>query len=283
MDFKQKYGPWALVVGASEGLGASFAENCAMRGLNVALVARRASALDETAGKIEARYGVRTRKIVADAGQVEFGDIVLGSLRDVEVGFLIFNAAAEPGGRFLDIGLSDHLNNIQVNCVAPTILCHAFGRMMVERGRGGIVLVSSTGALQGIKQWVSYGAAKAYELLLGEGLWDEMREHGVDAFAYMVGSTYTPTFQRIQKKLGLPFADGVDASKFPPGAPLPRPFEDVAAHLFHHLEDGPRVYSHPDDEAKADADARLPRREVVETMGRQSEIFFKGGLNRTGL
>jgi short-subunit dehydrogenase len=281
MDFKQKYGPWALIVGASEGLGAAFADNCAKRGLNVALVARRAAALEETAQTLEARYGVKTRKIIADAGRAEFGDIVLGSLRDVEVGFFVFNAAAEPGGRFLDISLSDHLNNIQVNCVAPTILCYALGRKMADRGRGGIFLISSTGALQGIKHWVSYGAAKAYEMLLGEGLWDEMRDHGVDAFAYMVGATYTPTFQRIQKRLGLPFADGVDPSKFPPGTALPILPERVAEALFENLENGPSVYANPSDEGKADADARLSRREVVTAMGEMSDVFYKGGMNET--
>jgi len=281
MDFKQKYGPWGLVVGASEGLGAAFAENCAMRGLNVAILARRAAALDETAEKIERTYGVQTRKIIADAGKADFANIVAKGLEGIEVGLMIFNAAAEPGGRFLDISLADHMNNIQVNCVAPTILCHTLGGAMADRGRGGIVLVSSMGALQGIKQWVSYGAAKSYELLLGEGLWDEFREHGVDALAYVVGSTYTPTFQRIQQRLGLPFAESIDPSKFPEGTPMPRLPEDVAARLFEHLGDGPRLYSHADDEAKAEADARLPRREVVQTMGEMSSIFFKGGLNET--
>lgn len=282
MAFRERYGPWALIVGASEGLGACFAAECAMRGLNVALVARRAAALDDTAARLEQSNGVQTRKIVADAGRLDFGDVVLDGVRDIEVGFLVFNAAAEPGGRFLDIALEDHLNNIQVNCVAPTILCHALGRRMADRGRGGIVLVSSMGALQGIKQWVSYGAAKSYELLLGEGLWDEMRDHGVDALAYVVGATYTPTFQRIQKKLGLPFADGVDPSKFAPGTVLPISPEKVAAQLFAHLQDGPRVYSSVDDAAKAEADARLSRREVVETMGAMSEVFYKGGLNKAG-
>jgi short-subunit dehydrogenase len=277
MDFKAKYGPWAVVVGASEGLGAAFAQNCAARGLNVALVARRQAALDEIAGGLEVAYGVATRKIVADAGKAEFGDTVLGAVADLKIGLMIFNAAAEPGGRFLDIPLADHLNNIQVNCVAPTILTHALGGAMARRGRGGLVLVTSMGALQGIKQWVSYGAAKSYELLLGEGLWDEMRDHGVDALAYVVGSTYTPAFQRIQKRHGLPFADSIDPADFPPGTPLPRLPQAVADELFLHLTDGPRLYSHPDDEAKAEADARLPRREVVDAMGRMSEIFFKMG------
>lgn len=277
MAFAEKYGPWALVVGASEGLGAAFAENCAARGLNVALVARRQAALDEVAARLEVAHGIATRKIVADAGKPEFGDMVLGAVADLEVGLLIFNAAAEPGGRFLDIPLAEHLNNIQVNCVAPTTLAHVLGGRMAGRGRGGLVLVTSMGALQGIKQWVSYGAAKAYELLLGEGLWDEMRDHGVDALAYVVGSTYTPAFQRIQKRHGLPFADTIDPADFPPGTPLPRLPEAVAAELFAHLTDGPRLYSHLDDEAKAEADARLPRREVVDAMGRMSEVFFKMG------
>ena len=229
--FKEKYGPWALVVGASEGLGAAFAENCARRGLNVAIVARRAAALDATAAVLET-HGVQTRKIVADAGKSDFADLIAAGIDGIEVGLMIFNAAAEPGGRFLDIPLDDHLNNIQVNCVAPTILCHMLGRKMADRGRGGIVLVSSMGALQGIKQWVSYGAAKSYELLLGEGLWDEFRDHGVDALAYVVGSTYTPTFQRIQKKYSLPFADNIDPANFPPGTPLPQSPAEVAAHLF---------------------------------------------------
>jgi short-subunit dehydrogenase len=281
VEFREKYGPWGLVVGASEGLGAAFAENCARRGLNVAIVARRATALDETARRLEAKYDVKTRTIVADAGRPEFGDVVLTAIRDLDIGLFIFNAAAEPGGRFLDIALADHLNNIQVNCVAPTILCHALGRRMADRSRGGIVLISSMGALQGIKQWVGYGAAKSYELLLGEGLWDEMRDHGVDALAYVVGATYTPTFQRIQKHLGLPFADGIDPSKFPPGTGLPIAPEDVAARLFDNLQNGPRVYSNDEDEAKAEDDARLPRRQVVETIGAMSELFYKGGLNET--
>jgi short-subunit dehydrogenase len=280
MDFRERYGPWAFVVGASEGLGAAFAENCARRGLNVVLLARRASALDGTASMIEQKYRVQTHRIVADAGRPDFGDIVADGLGDLEIGLLIFNAAAEPGGRFLDIPLEDHLNNIQVNCVAPTILCHTVGRAMAARGRGGVVLVSSTGALQGIKQWVTYGAAKSYELMLGEGLWEELREHGVDALGYVVGATYTPVFQRFQREHGLPFANGIDPAHFPQGMPLPLLPEQVAARLFDHLQDGPRLYANPVDEANAEADARLPRRQVVQAMGELMSMFYKGELRR---
>ncbi len=102
---------------------------------------------------------------------------------------------------------------------------------MCARGRGGIVLVGSTGAYSGLAHWASYAAAKSYELILGEGLWDEFRDHGVLATSYLVGSTATPTFQRIQRKLGLPFAGDFDLP-ISPKAPLPRTPEMVAAALF---------------------------------------------------
>jgi short-subunit dehydrogenase len=282
MEFQQKYGPWALVVGASEGLGAAFADGCAQRGLNVAIAARRAAALDEVAKRLEARHGVQTRKIVADAGAPDLIETLKAGVEGVEVGFVIYNCAAEPGGRFLDIGLADHINNIQVNCTAPTALVHWLGREMVARGRGGIVLVSSMAALNGLRSWVSYGAAKAYEMILGEGLWDELRLAGVDATGYVVGSTYTPNFQRIQKKLDSPFAKSIDPKDYPDGAPLPRTPELVAANLFAQFPGGPRLYSHPDDKAGAELGATLPRDQLVLAAGEGSEKFFKGGMNDLG-
>lgn len=279
MDFKQKYGPWALIIGASEGLGAAFADNCAARGLNVAIAARRQAPLDEVAKGLRDRHGVETRTIVADAGAPNFEDIVRAGVEGLEVGFMIFNAAAEPGGPFLKIRMEDHLNNIQVNCVAPTRLVYWLGAEMVERKRGGIVLVSSTGAFTGIANWASYSAAKSYELLLGESLWDEFRDHGVLATSYLVGSTFTPTMQRIQKKLDSPFAKSIDPADYPEGTPLPRTPESVAAALFPQLEDGPRLYCHPDEEAMFKASAAADRAEWIAKVGEGTKTFFTGGLN----
>lgn len=279
MEFIEKYGPWAVVVGASEGLGAAFAENCASRGLNVALVARRASALEQVAGGLKQKYAVDTRQIIADAGKADFAQTLKRDLAGLEIGFMIFNAAAEPGGPFLRITIEDHMNNIQVNCIAPTQLTYWLGGEMVRRGRGGIVLVSSSAAHQGIPHWASYGAAKAYELILGEGLWDEFRDHGVTMAAYVVGSTATPNFLRNQEKLNLPFAGGVDPKDFPEDAPLPRSPAEVAANLFPQLESGPRLYSHPDDKAAYEASAQISRAELVARIGEASKIYFPAGLN----
>jgi short-subunit dehydrogenase len=279
MDFKAKYGPWALIIGASEGLGAAFADECAQRGLNVAIAARRQSALDIVAQGLRDRHGVETRTILADAGAADFEDIIRKGVAGLEVGFMIFNAAAEPGGPFLKIKMEDHLNNIQVNCVAPTRLVYWLGAEMVERKRGGVVLVSSMGAITGLANWASYSAAKSYELLLGESLWDEFRDHGVLATSYLVGSTFTPTMQRIQHKLNSPFAKSIDPADYPEGTPLPRTPESVAAALFPQLEDGPRLYCHPDEEAMFKASAAADRAEWISKMGESTKTFFNGGLN----
>lgn len=278
-DFATKYGPWALIVGASEGLGAAFADNAASRGLNVALVARRAEALAEVATGLRDRYGIETREIVADVGAADFSEALERAVADLEIGFMIFNAGIQPGGPFLRIRLEDHLTCIQIQVVAPTKVCHWLGRQMAARGRGGIVLISSGAAQQGLAHWVGYGAAKAYELILGEGLWYELREQGVTVTSYVVGSTYTPNFQRTQRKHELPFADGIDPTAFPEGTPLPALPQDVAAALFAQLEDGPRLYPSPAEEAAAKGAAQMPRGDLVAMAGAASIAAFPSGLN----
>jgi short-subunit dehydrogenase len=279
VEFKQKYGPWALVIGASEGLGAAFADNCAARGLNVAIAARRQSALDTVAASLRAKHGVETREIVADAGAPDFEQTIRKGVEGLEIGFMIFNAAAEPGGPFMKIALEDHMNNIQVNCIAPTRLTYWLGGEMIARKRGGIVLVSSTGAFTGLANWATYAAAKSYELILGEGLWDEFRDHGVLATSYLVGSTATPTFMRIQEKLDLPFKAGFDPDEFEDKSRLPRTPEEVAAALFPQLEDGPRLYCHPNEEALFKASAESVRKDWIAQAGEGTKTFFTGGLN----
>jgi short-subunit dehydrogenase len=255
MDFAERYGPWALVAGASEGLGAAFADGCASRGCNVVLVARRAALLDETAAGIRARHGVETRVLAADLGRADVAELIAGVTDDIEVGLLVYNAAAAPMGPFVDRDIDEHIVNIAVNITTPTVLTHMLARPMVERGHGGVVLVSSAGALQGMKVFVSYAAAKSYEMILAEGLWDELREHGVDAIAYVVGATATPHFQ------GSTDNEVVQAT----GAITP---EQCAARLFDVLGTGPRAFSNPRDEDSAIANAARPRAELVEAIGR---------------
>jgi short-subunit dehydrogenase len=261
-ELPDRYGNWAVVAGASAGLGAAFAASAASRGFKVALLARRANALDDTAAKVRDAHGVETRCIVADLASPGVEDAVARATDDLDVGLFVYNAAAEPAGRFLDLPLEEHRLNIAVNCSAPTALCHHFGRRMVDQGRGAIAIVSSMAALQGIRMFVSYGAAKAYELILAEGLWDELREHGVEVLSYVVGATASANYVGARPD-AYHGADSTAADRvLAPATP-----EEVAERLLTRLDGGPRQYSHDTDETNALAAAGRPRADVVRAMG----------------
>ena len=276
-DFQSRYGPWAVVAGASTGLGAAFADEAAQRGLNVMLLARRRDVMEQTAQRIRDAHGVEVRPVVLDMAAADAAAQFVDAVSGIDVGLFIYNAALEPQGLFIDESTDELLGNITVNCVTPTLLTHHVASMMARRGRGGVVLVSSMGALQGIKVFAAYGAAKSYELILAEGLWDELRDHGVDACAYVVGSTAAPTFLERQKSMKTTdeqtlksvFGDVGD------GVSAPRPPQQVAAALFPQLGTGPRLFSDPADEQAAAFMATLPRRDTVEMMGKISSMFWE--------
>src|ERR1035437_2156786 len=181
--FKDRYGPWALVVGASAGIGPAAAEEAAARGLNLVTVARRGERLDAQRALLEARYGVEVRPLQLDLGVADAAAQILSATDALNLGLVIYNAAAEPRGYFLEVPLVEHELNLHVNCRVPTAIVHRPGGPLVERGHGGIVLVSSLGALQGGKVFTTYFAAKAYLWILAEGLWAELGESGVDVVA----------------------------------------------------------------------------------------------------
>jgi short-subunit dehydrogenase len=192
--FAALYGPWALIAGASEGLGAEFATQLAMRGLNLVLVARRADRLGALAAQLAANRAVQVRTLALDLSQADAAASIITRTSDIEVGLLIYNAARSVIGPFLERPLDDHLNEIDVNCRAPLTLAHALGQRMVARGRGGIVLMSSLSATHGSPLIANYAATKAYNLVLAEGVWDELRAHGVDVLACCAGATTTPSY-----------------------------------------------------------------------------------------
>jgi short-subunit dehydrogenase len=259
-SIRTRYGPWALVAGASEGLGAAFAHAAAARGLHVALVARRADALSQVAEEIEAAHGVSTRQVIADLSRADAAEQIAETLSDLEIGMLISNAASEPQGPFLDLPLAKHLFAIDVNCRAPLALAYHFARPMVERKRGSIVLVTSLGGLCGLPVFSSYGATKAFDWNLGECLWDEFREHDVDALSYVVGSTRTPNLERS----GAPETHLKDAV-----AP-----DIVAENLFKVLDQGPTQYSMPDVEAAARGFFAMERKDAITFFSEQNRAAF---------
>jgi short-subunit dehydrogenase len=276
-DYRSRYGEWALVAGASEGLGEAMACDLARRGMKVAMVARGEVKLRAAAERVAAKFGVETRPIPADLGASDVLDVLLNGLDGCEVGFLIYNCAAENGGEFIAQDLERHLANIRVNCMAPTILVHHFAREMAKRGRGGIVICSSLAGVQGLYSWVSYGASKAYEMILGEGLWYELQHHGVGAATLMVGSTYTPNFQRSQQARNAIFAKSRIPEGLPPGAPIPQEPDDASANLFAQLDKEwiPLIYANPADEAAARIQGEFSRAEKIARISDPMRASFK--------
>jgi short-subunit dehydrogenase len=264
--FRGRYGPWALVAGASEGLGAALAKGAGARGCDVVLVARTESKLAAVAAEIERDFGVSTRTLAIDLSADDAVARVLDGVCDLEIGMMIYNAAAEPRGLLLETSDDELVRNVHMNCAVPTLLTKALAAKMVERGRGGIGLCSSGGALQGLRIFAAYGAAKAYELLLAEGLWDELREHGVDVMGYVIGVTLTPQYRR-----SMVVTPDVEEQLRAAGAQTP---EECAERFFEVFGSGPRGYAHDDIEAKFVADASLPRADVVRTLGELMQASF---------
>jgi len=221
-----KYGPWAVILGGSEGVGASFAHQLAGDGFNLVLVARRPEPLEETAAQLR-KLGAQVRTHSLDLMRAESVQTLIGATADLEVGLLICNAGANSYGKpFLDGDLAGFQGVIDLNVTTPLALAQHYGRGMRDRGRGGILFVGSLAGYLGSARESVYGAAKAFGRIFAEGLWLELRDHGVDVLELVLGVTRTPAMERA----GLDF----DIPGLTVGEPA-----DVAREGLAHLSDGP--------------------------------------------
>ncbi len=195
MALVDRYGDWALVAGASEGLGEAWARGLAAAGFNVVLVARRRDALEQVAHGIREDLAVETRIEVLDLGTPALAGRLAALDDELRIGISVYNAAYAPIGAFLDLTLEDKLTVVDVNVRGPLIWSDVLGRRLVERGRGALVLVSSIAGFHGTALVATYAASKAFDTMLGEGLWEELGRHGVDVMVCAAGSTLTPKFK----------------------------------------------------------------------------------------
>jgi short-subunit dehydrogenase len=200
-NFVERFGPWALVTGASSGIGEAFARRLAEVGMNLVLVARRVDRLRNLADDLKGRYSVSTRVVSVDLSQPDFLPVVEQATADLQVGLLVNNAGVATTGRFLDNDLASELAMLGINNRAPLILAHHFGRLMRQRGRGGIIFVSSTVAFAGVPSWSNYAASKAHDLLFAEGLARELRKEGISVLALCPGPTRTELWPGGSKPL----------------------------------------------------------------------------------
>jgi short-subunit dehydrogenase len=234
-NFAGRYGPWALVAGASDGVGAAYAHAMAERGLNVVLLARRQALLDDVATAIRTEHGVETRAVTIDLAEADAMRAVVDATAGLEVGMVMYCAGADPNYEpFLDNPVETALAMVQRNCIVPMQMCHHFAEPMVSRGAGGIVLVSSGGGLIGAANMVAYAATKAFDLVMGEALWAELHDKGVDVLSLVLGATDTPALRRLLARRGN--LAGPDDPTPIPGAITP---DDTVAEAIANLQNGP--------------------------------------------
>jgi short-subunit dehydrogenase len=244
-----KYGPWAVIAGGSEGVGSEFARMLAEEGFNLVLIARKPGPLEETALRCR-QLGVEVRALSLDLLDPESGSRIVEATSDIEVGLLIYNAGASTCNEpFLEADLTDFQKVIDLNMSRMLELVQHFGRPMVARGRGGILLAGSLSGYMGAVRHSVYAGVKAFSRIFAESLWLELREHNVDVLELVLGVTRTPAMERI----GLNF----DAPGFVVKDPA-----DVAREGLDHLADGPVLVAGGNAE-KAEANSAPDRARVV--------------------
>ncbi|WP_372027361.1 SDR family NAD(P)-dependent oxidoreductase [Tistrella mobilis] len=197
----RRYGPWALVTGASDGIGRAIAEQLAQDGFNLVLVARRQETLEALAAKL-GRTGVETRVVASDLGPRGGAAQLNQATADLDVGLVVAAAGFGTSGALLEAPLETELDMVDLNCRSVVELCAVFGRRLSARGRGGLVLFSSVLAFQGAAGAANYSATKAFVQSLAEGLARELKSMGVDVLATAPGPTHSGFATRANMKMG---------------------------------------------------------------------------------
>src|SRR5918994_2152625 len=202
--FRARYGPWAVVTGASSGIGREIALDLAEAGMNLILVARRRDVLERLASDIGAHNGTsEIRVLAADLASESALEAVEEATHDLDVGLLVAAAGFGTSGPFLESSLEEELEMLDVNCRAPLRMALHFGRRFARRGRGGIVLMSSIVGFQGTPNAAHYAATKAYVQTLAEALHVELAPVGVDVLASAPGPTDSGFAARARMQMGV--------------------------------------------------------------------------------
>ena len=191
------FGPWAVVTGASSGIGRAFAEHLAEAGVNLVLVARSTERLQFLGAALQRDHGVAYRVLTVDLSTDGGARAVLDATEDLDVGLLVSNAGGGHPGRFLEQALDDLHRRLTLNATAHLDLAYGFGHRLVARGRGGIVLVSALGAIHGLPNMAHESASKAYVLNLGEALHYELAPAGIEVMVMLPGNVDTPIIERF--------------------------------------------------------------------------------------
>jgi short-subunit dehydrogenase len=250
MRLKERYGPWALLVGGSEGIGEHLARKLGAEGINIILVARKPGPLAETAKRVRDESGVEVRTLQLDISSPDMLERIREVTDGLEVGLLVHNVGGGASfGLYVYGTLEAAMTPVLTNCVALTKLTHQFGKPMADRGRGGILIIGSLAGNAGSCFIAGYSAAKAFNQVLAEALWAELQPKGVHVLAFPLGATDTPSRRR-------------SGTKDDDAMPVARP-EDIAQQALEQLPNGP-VYVSPENVEFFRSLYSLSRKEAAE-------------------
>lgn len=186
-------GKWAVVTGASAGIGLALADELAAARANLVLTARRKDRLESLASRLQSNHGVKVEIFPADLAKPTAPDQIrtYTQAKSLEIELLINNAGFGSYGRFHESDLARQLEMIHVNCTAVAHLTHLYLGEMVARRHGDVLIVASVAAFQAVPYVSTYAATKAFDLRFAEGIAEEVRRYGVNVCALCPGSTTT--------------------------------------------------------------------------------------------
>jgi uncharacterized protein len=194
---KNTFGPWALVTGASSGIGKEFARQLAEVGLHLVLIARRLPLLEEVGRTLANEYGIDYRTLALDLSEENFLERLETVTRDLDIGLVVSNAGSATPGEFLSHNREHLHQTVRLSVLAHLDLAHHFGKKLAARQRGGMILLSGMGASQGVPYMANDSATRAYVLTLGETLNFELKKDRVHVTVLLPGPTSTPLAENM--------------------------------------------------------------------------------------
>ena len=194
MPFKQKYGPLAMIAGASEGIGAAFSTTLAAAGMDLILIARRKEPLHHLAALLRNTYHINVDCISCDLSDIDAAQTLKEALKGKEINMLVYNAALSYIGPFEQNSLEHHNKMAYANMITPMNMIQLFGEPMLKKGKGALIMMASLAGFQGSGFLAAYAATKAFIRVLAESIWYEWKDRGVDIMACCAGATSTPNY-----------------------------------------------------------------------------------------
>ena len=258
-SLRDKYGNWALITGASAGIGEEFARRLAAERFNLVIVARRKERLEKLKNELEAKHKIEILIAAIDLLSENYLEELIEIVGERQIGLLINNAGFGYRGQFIDADVKNDENMIKLNCIVPTALTHHFVKPMISRKKGGIIFLASVVAFQATPTTTTYAATKVFNAFLSEGLWYELKKYNIDVLSLNPGGT-TTEFQQVANSTT---------------GPIPRTTQQVVTTALKALGKKPSVVDGLYNKILAVSSRLVSRRIAVSIAGKISEMFYK--------